>query len=121
MVVMVSAEWCGACQVMKREVVPQIKEKGLLKKVSFAIVDLDKQRKLGQTLTHGGPIPQLLMYRKAPDGWRLSRLIGRQSTSDVVSFIDRGLKRDETVNAKIAGQHKNDKPVEPASYTLTKD
>jgi thioredoxin-like negative regulator of GroEL len=95
MVVFVSAEWCPACQTMKRNVIPQIRERGLLGKVAFAIVNLDRERDLGHKLTRGGPIPQLLMYRKTPDGWRLSRLIGAQKVPAVERFIDWGLKRDE--------------------------
>ena len=94
MVVMVSAEWCPACQTMKKKVIPKVEQRGLLGKVSFAIVNLDRQRKLGKTLTRGGPIPQLLMYRQTNEGWRLSRLTGGQSVRKVEAFIDRGLERD---------------------------
>ncbi|MFH1265019.1 MAG: thioredoxin family protein [Planctomycetota bacterium] len=96
MVVMVSAEWCPACRTMKKEVIPQVEEKGLLGKVSFAMVNLDRQQELGRKLTRGGPIPQLLMFRRTREGWRLSRLTGGQSVSKVKAFIDRGLERDAT-------------------------
>ena len=93
MVVMVSAEWCCACQTMKKNVIPQVRQRGSLRRVAFAVVNLDRQRKLGKKLTRGGPIPQLLMFRKAPDGWKLSRLVGGQSVPKVEAFIDAGLKR----------------------------
>ncbi|OHB85126.1 MAG: hypothetical protein A2V98_07815 [Planctomycetes bacterium RBG_16_64_12] len=96
MVVMVSAEWCPACQTMKETVIPKVKQRGLLGKVAFAIVNLDRQRKLGRELTRGGPIPQLLMFRRTAEGWKLSRLTGGQSLPKVEAFIDRGLKRNAT-------------------------
>ena len=39
MLVMVSTEWCPACQVMKRRIMPQIRERGLLRRVAFATVN----------------------------------------------------------------------------------
>ncbi len=95
MLVFVTAQWCPACQSMKREVLPQIRRRGLLRRVAFAVVNLDRERKLGQKLIRGGPVPQLLMYRKTPDGWRCSRLVGGQDAGKVERFIDQGLKRDE--------------------------
>jgi len=95
MVVMVSAHWCPACQTMKEHVIPRLRRRGLLRRVAFATVNVDHERELGRTLTRGGPIPQLLLFRRTPDGWRLSRLTGGQSVHTVEAFIDRGLKRDE--------------------------
>jgi len=92
MVVMVGAEWCPACKAMETNVIPQVRRRGVLGRVAFAIVDLDRQRNLGRTLTRGGPIPQLLMFRRSRDGWRLSRLVGGQSAPQVEAFIA-GLKR----------------------------
>ena len=106
MVVMVSAEWCPACKTMEKNVIPKIKERGRLAQVSFAIVDLDRQQELGKKLTRGGPIPQLLMYRKTRAGWRLRRLTGGHSLRKVETFIDDGLKSDEA-------NKQSDTPKEP--------
>jgi len=95
MVVLVSAKWCPACQTMKDNVMPQVTRKGILGRVSYTVVDLDKERKLGSQLTKGGPIPQLIMYRKGRDGWLRRRLIGGQSVTSVSKFIDQGIKLDE--------------------------
>jgi len=94
MVVLVGAEWCGPCQNMKRQVIPQVRRRGLFGRVAFATVNVDRQRELGKRLIRGGPIPQLLMFRRTNQGWRLSRLTGGQSVGKVASFIDDGLKRD---------------------------
>jgi thioredoxin-like negative regulator of GroEL len=95
MVVLVSAEWCPACQQMKRDVIPRIKRQGLLSKVAFAMVNLDRDRELGRQLIRGGPIPQLLFFRRTPNGWLRSRLIGGQSVRTVEQFINTGLRRDQ--------------------------
>lgn len=91
MVVLVGAEWCPACVQMKQSVVPQLQKTEVFKQVSFAEVDIDQERELGQQLTKGGPIPQLLMYRRTPLGWRLWRIIGGQDVRRVERFISEGL------------------------------
>lgn len=95
MVVMVGAEWCPACQAMKRTVMPQVRKRGLLRKVAYAFVDLDRDRELGRQLTGGGPIPQLIMYRRTANGWRRKALVGSQSIETVETFIDEGVERNE--------------------------
>ena len=57
MLVMVSTEWCPACQVMKRRILPQIRERGLLRRVAFASVNPDNDRELSHQLIGIGPIP----------------------------------------------------------------
>ena len=99
LVVMVSADWCPACREMKETVIPRVKQGGVLKKVSFAVVDLDRERQLGQQLIRGGLIPQLLMYRRTPAGWKLRRLIGGQSTKKVENFIEEGIALDKATKA----------------------
>ena len=99
MVVLVGAKWCPACVQMKRYVVPQLKERGALTEVSFAEVDFDHQRELGRLLTKGGPIPQLLMYRKTKFGWRLRRIIGGQSVDRLDRFIADGVALDKASKA----------------------
>jgi len=109
MVVMVGADWCPACQVMDKTVIPQVRQRGLLRRVAFAHVNLDQERDLGQELTAGGPIPQLLMYRRTLGGWKMRRIIGGQSVETVESFIKEGLALDEEAKkseaAKPASSH----------------
>ncbi len=95
MVVMVTADWCPACQTMKSTVIPQVRQRGLLRRVIFAIVNVDRDQELGRQLIANGPIPQLLMYRRTPDGWRLRRLVGGQSTTTVEEFINEGIELND--------------------------
>jgi len=94
MVVLVGAQWCGACKVMENTVLPQLRQRGILGRVVFAHVNLDQERELGGQLTDNGPIPQLVMFRKAKDGWRRRKLVGAQSVETVETFIGEGLQLD---------------------------
>jgi thioredoxin-like negative regulator of GroEL len=96
LVVLVGADWCPACNVMKDTVVPQLRHRGLLRKVAFAVVNLDRDRKLGSQLTEDGPIPQLVGYRRTRDGWRMYKLIGGQDVETVESFFNETLQANES-------------------------
>jgi thioredoxin-like negative regulator of GroEL len=96
MVIMVSTEWCSPCQVMKRTILPRVREHGLLRKVAFAMVNPDKDAELANEITGGGPVPQLVMYRKTSKGWMRRKLIGGQSVETVEEFIKEGLASDKT-------------------------
>ena len=100
MVILVGADWCPACQTMKNEVVPQVKRRGLLGRVAYAVVNLDRQKDLGQQLVADGPIPQFIMYRKTREGWKRRRLVGGQGAETVEAFIKEGLELDK--NDKLA-------------------
>jgi thioredoxin-like negative regulator of GroEL len=91
MVVLVGADWCPACKVMKDKVLPQIRQHGALHRVAFAQVNYDRERELAGQLTAGGPIPQLLVFRRDGNAWRLRRLIGGYDVSTVESFIAQGI------------------------------
>ena len=95
LVVVVGASWCPACQEMKASVIPELKRHGVLHDVAFAQVDLDEEQQLGTQLTAGGPIPQVVVYRKTPLGWRLRRLIGGHDVRTVENFIAQGVAADE--------------------------
>jgi thiol-disulfide isomerase/thioredoxin len=95
MVVMVSTDWCGPCQAMKRNVLPKLRERGLFKRVAFAQVNADRDSQLAKELTGGGPVPQLVMYRKTDRGWIRRKLIGGQSVEKVEQFIKEELALDQ--------------------------
>jgi thiol-disulfide isomerase/thioredoxin len=96
MVVMVSTDWCVPCQHMKRRILPRVRQRGCFKKVSFAMVNPDQDSELAQEITGGGPVPQLVMYRKTKSGWVRKKLIGGQDEETVEKFINEGLAADET-------------------------
>jgi thioredoxin-like negative regulator of GroEL len=94
-VVMVGTDWCGPCQMMKKVILPKARELGAFKRVAFAIVNADREPELAQKLTGGGPIPQLVMYRKASTGWMRRKLVGGQTVEAVQEFIDEGIALQE--------------------------
>jgi thiol-disulfide isomerase/thioredoxin len=96
MVVMVCTDWCVPCQMMKKTVLPRLRQRGLFRRVSFATVNSDHDSDLAQKLTGGGPIPQLVMFRKTADGWKRQKLVGGQSVESVEKFINEGLVEDQT-------------------------
>jgi thiol-disulfide isomerase/thioredoxin len=96
MVVMVGTDWCGPCQAMKKNILPKVREHGLLKKVAFALVNADRDSELAKELTGGGPVPQLVMYCKTDRGWRRRILVGGQSVEQVEKFIKEGLASNES-------------------------
>ena len=102
LVVVVGATWCPACQEMKTSVIPELKRHGVLHDVAFAQVDLDEEKELGTELTEGGPIPQIVVYRKTSLGWRLRRLIGGHDVRTVEDFIAQGVAADEKAKAQPA-------------------
>ena len=73
---------------------PRVRAGGLLRKVAFAMVNADRERELAEKLTDGGPVPQLVMFRKTSHGWLRRRLVGAQSVETVEQFINEGLAQD---------------------------
>lgn len=91
LVLLVGAEWCPACQTMQSASLPQVARRGLLSRVAFTYVNVDRQRDLARKIMQGGSIPQLIMYRHTDQGWQRSQLTGSQSADSVAQFINRGL------------------------------
>jgi thiol-disulfide isomerase/thioredoxin len=96
LVVLVGAEWCPGCRVMKSSTMPQVQNSGVLEQVAFAEVDYDSDQKLARQLTGGGMIPQLIMYRRDGDRWVRDVLVGSKSASEVQSFLRRGVNSGAT-------------------------
>ncbi|MBN2577996.1 MAG: thioredoxin family protein [Pirellulales bacterium] len=107
LVVMVSTEWCGPCQTMKKTVLPKVRRHGLFRKVSFAMVDADREQKLARQITKGGPVPQLVIYRKTRKGWFRRKLVGSQSVEAVEKFI-----KEELAECRAERKNKSDDQAE---------
>jgi thioredoxin-like negative regulator of GroEL len=121
MMVLVGAQWCPACQQMEKQTLPQMRERGLLKRVAFALVDVDREREIGRTLTAGGPIPQLILFRRTREGWSNNRLIGGQTIPTLEQFINEEVaasEADQKVLAKSAAPAAAAKSqIKPASLS----
>ncbi|MEX0678915.1 MAG: thioredoxin family protein [Pirellulales bacterium] len=90
LVVLIGADWCPGCRTMKYTTIPELEKKGGLRKVTFAYVNTDQERKLAGKLMRGGSIPQLVMYQKTDSGWTRKQLTGAQSATSVEAFLDQG-------------------------------
>jgi thioredoxin-like negative regulator of GroEL len=112
MLVMVSTDWCAPCQMMKKTVIPQVRQRGVLGRVSFAVVNPDQDRDLAEQLTGGGPVPQLVLYRKTSHGWLRRKLVGGQSVEEVEKFIDQGLAADHDKDGSTAKTEPSDKKAD---------
>ena len=121
MMVLVGAQWCPACQQMEKNTLPQMRERGLLRRVVFALVDVDREREIGRSLTAGGPIPQLILFRRTRQGWENHRLIGGQTIPDLEQFINEEVtasEADQKALAKSAAPKTPSKPqIKPASLS----
>jgi thiol-disulfide isomerase/thioredoxin len=83
----VGAAWCPACRTMKEATLPQLRTRHALNGFALALVDLDRDGEIGARLTDGGPVPQLVLWRKTAQGWTVRRLIGSQSIQTIESFL----------------------------------
>ena len=104
LVVLVGAEWCPACKVLENTVIPQVREHGYLRCVAFAMVDYDREREISQRLVGDGPLPQMLMYRKTAEGWKVRKLVGSQPVHAVEWFIYQGVTADDQAKQAAATQ-----------------
>jgi hypothetical protein len=110
---------------MKKRIMPQIRERGLLKRVAYATVNPDQEGDLSRQLIGSGPIPELVLFRKTPRGWIRRVMVGSQSVEDVEHFINDGTVVDDDASkaddasekAKSAAEGKpaaESKPAEKA-------
>ena len=90
LVVLLGAEWCPGCRVMKGKVMPEVAKTGGLAGVEYVYVDIDQQQELGSRLSQASAIPQLICYVPTPEGWRRGMLKGAQSKEKVVAFLNAG-------------------------------
>lgn len=95
MVLLVGAEWCPACVQMKNSVMPRVARRGSLEKVAYAQVNTDRDGRVAKAVMNGGTIPQLIMYRKTPAGWKRHMLVGAHTPEKIEAFIQRGLDLDK--------------------------
>ncbi len=109
LLVMVSTDWCQPCRMMKKNILPRIRKRSFFKKVAFAMVNPDRDGKLAEELTGGGPVPQLVMFRKTSKGWMRRKLIGSQSEEEVEKFINEGLAADKAEKESASRGDHSDK------------
>lgn len=87
LLVLVTADWCPPCQVMKKTTFPQLIERKAFQSCNFSKVDLGKEETLGRQLMGNQGIPQLIMFEKQGSTWIKRSLVGIQTPEAVEAFI----------------------------------
>ena len=94
LMVVVSAPWCPACNVLKQSTIRPMASSGELDTVSVAVINRDDQPELANQLTRGeNMLPQIIVYTPNESGWKRQRLMGFQPIQPVRRLIRRALGR----------------------------
>ena len=92
LVVLVGADWCHACQIMKNDTIEPMKKDGQLSDVVFTHVDHDADPELAEKLMGTAKtLPQLVVYTKGDSGWKRTAVGGVQSRGRVRDVIRKAL------------------------------
>jgi thiol:disulfide interchange protein len=93
LVVLVGADWCHACRIMKADTIEPMKKDGQLEDVVFAHVDRDADPELAEKLMGTAKtLPQLVVYTKGDAGWKRTAVGGVQSRGRVRDVIRKALE-----------------------------
>ena len=89
LMVVVGAEWCPACTVLKDSTIKPMAQTGELDDVCVALIDKDQEPDLVDQLTKGEKmLPQIIVYTKSESGrWNRRFLKGFQPKQPVRSLI----------------------------------
>jgi len=87
LLVLVTAEWCPPCQVMKSTTIPELVAKNAFSGVNYATVDYDSQVALASQLIGERGLPQLLLFQKVEGQWQRRYLAGLQSVAGIETFM----------------------------------
>jgi thiol:disulfide interchange protein len=87
LLVLVTADWCPPCQVMKSTTIPTLMRKQAFEQFNYATVDLDREEPLARQLIGDRGVPQLIMFEKQNDQWVRRYLRGIQTPETVEAFV----------------------------------
>lgn len=89
LMVVVSASYCPACDVLKKTTIANMTQSGELDSVSVAVVDRDAQPELAkQLMVNEGMVPQIIVFSKNQNGrWNRKLLKGYQPIQPVRSLL----------------------------------
>lgn len=89
LMVVVSASYCPACDVLKKTTIANMTQSGELDSVSLAVVDRDAEPELAkQLMVNEGMVPQIIVFSKSENGrWNRKLLKGYQPIQPVRSLL----------------------------------
>ena len=85
LMVVVSAGYCPACDVLKKTTIAKMEQSGELDSVSVAVVDRDAEPELAaQLMADEKMVPQIIFFSRNEEGrWNRRRLMGYQPIQPV--------------------------------------
>lgn len=88
LMVVIGADWCPACKVLKSTTIKPMVQTGELDQVSVALIDKDADPELVEKLTKGEKmLPQIIMFTQTDDGWQRRKLMGYQPKQPVRNLV----------------------------------
>lgn len=95
LMVVVGAEWCTACNVLKDTTIRPMVQTGELDEVNVAVVDRDAEPELCEQLCKGDKmLPQIIVFTKNAEGkWERQKLMGYQPKQPVRSLVRRAIAK----------------------------
>jgi thiol-disulfide isomerase/thioredoxin len=87
LLVLVTAEWCPPCQMMKQTTIPALVESNGFNDVHFATVDLDRSPVDARNIIGARGVPQLVLYEQKDGRWQTRILSGFQNVASVEAFL----------------------------------
>jgi thiol-disulfide isomerase/thioredoxin len=94
MLVLVTAEWCAPCQMLKRTTLQEMMAQHGFKDFHFAMVDVDLDPDLAAKLTENKPVPQFIIFERKGTTWNRRYSIGYHTVSDLRAFLAPSIKAD---------------------------
>ena len=94
LVIVVGAEWCVSCLIMKRETMQPMQKDGQLDKVVVTYVDKDQNPELAEKLMKGPTLPQVIVFNKKDGKWKRVSLTGMQSKKRMKELLARAGGKD---------------------------
>jgi thiol:disulfide interchange protein len=103
LLVIVGADWCAACKLLKSQTIEPMESNGKLEDVVVTVVDKDARPELAQQLMQGSTLPQLVVFAKADSGWKKFSLQGIQSEGRIKELIERASEGRLPLRSRIDG------------------
>jgi hypothetical protein len=104
LLVLITADWCGACRKLQQEVLPDPRLRPYLAPYVRTIVNVDREPQLTEALGGRGGIPLLIAYSQTPRGWVRRELRGYQTVEKLSRFLDTPQLAAETRTRALAGR-----------------
>ncbi|GAB5407070.1 MAG: hypothetical protein Aurels2KO_53010 [Aureliella sp.] len=89
LLILVGANWCASCQIMKRDTIEPMQKAGELDNVIVTHVDKDKRPELAEQLMKGPTLPQVVLFSNRTGAWKRFSLTGMQSKGRMAELLGR--------------------------------